>query len=363
MEHIKSNKPAGKLLFPALLLSSMAFNGFAKTVKGQDELVLNCASENVQKEVLDALHKKLVSEYIFPKKANAFKKHMQSPKAQKALNEVKNCDALVNTVNQWLAEITADKHLHVTFSPFEIPEDTPESKAQFSKQKDAFMRSLNYGFEQVQRLPFNIGYVNLILFSDIEKGGPQLASTMNLLRYTDALIIDLRESRGGEPAMVDLIASYLLNERTNTSNIYYRNENRTEERFTTVNVTGNHYGQQRPLYILTSKDTFSAAEDLAYTLKHLNRATIIGEVTGGGAHPGEVIKLTNHFEGFIPNGRSINPVTKTNWEGVGVQPHIKTSADNALNTAQREILITLKNSEVNLTRANRMQKRIDRLKL
>ena len=349
--------------FAVLLLSSMTFNCAAKVQSDTKETELNCTSQSVQQEVLNALQHKLSDEYIFPKKAKAFAKHLKTLEVKKAFSEINDCDMFTNTINEQLMRITDDKHLHVTFSPFAMPEETPESTAAFAAHENEFIKSLNYGFEQVQRLPFNIGYINLLLFAETTGGGPQLESAMNLLSYTSALIIDLRESRGGEPAMVDLIASYFMNKRTNTSNIYYRKEDRLEQRFTEDTVSGKHYGQNRPVYILTSKDTFSAAEDLAYTLKHLNRATIVGEVTGGGAHPGDIVRLTNHFEGFIPNGRSINPITKTNWEGLGVQPNIKTTADNALNAAQQQILKGLKAKEANLARANRIQKRIERLAL
>ncbi len=346
-----------------VLLPILAFNGVVKAQSGTEKTVLNCKSQSVQQETLDALQQRLNEEYIFPEKAELFAKHIKTSQSQKTLSEINDCDMFAHVINELMMKATADKHLHVTFSPFALPEETPESKAVYAKRESEFMQSLNYGFEQVQRLPFNIGYINLVLFAETAQGGPQLESAMNLLRYTNALIIDLRESRGGSPAMVDLIASYLMNERTNTSNIYYRKEDRLEQRFTVNEVNGEHYGQQRPVYILTSKDTFSAAEDLAYTLKHLNRATIVGEITGGGAHPGDMVRLTNHFESFIPNGRSINPITKTNWEGVGVQPNIKTAADNALNIAQQQILKGLKAKETNLGRADRMQKRIDRLAL
>lgn len=357
------NKAIKEGLLPTILLSALAFNCFAKAPPDVEEITLDCASNAVQQEVLNALQQKLDDEYIFPKKAKAFAKHITVLQTQKAFSEINDCDMFAHAINEQMMKVMTDKHLHVTFSPFAIPEETPESKAAFIAHEAEFMQSLNYGFEQVQRLPFNIGYINLVLFAETAKGGQQLESAMNLLSYTKALIIDLRESRGGEPAMVDLIASYLMNERTNTSDIYYRKEDRLDQRYTADKVSGKHYGQQRPVYILTSKDTFSAAEDLAYTLKHLNRATIIGEVTGGGAHPGDMVRLTNHFESFIPNGRSINPITKTNWEGIGVQPHIETAADNALNIAQQQILKGLKTKETNLARADRMQKRIDRLAL
>ncbi|GLX86854.1 interphotoreceptor retinoid-binding protein [Thalassotalea loyana] len=323
---------------------------------------IDCTDKKVQLEVLGALANQLTEQYIFLDKAKAFTNYVSELPAKSEFSQVKDCQGFTRVINDTLLSITSDKHLHINFSPYVIPEDTPESKQAFAKREQAFMQSLNFGFEKVERLPFNIGYINMTLFAPTEHGAHQLESAMNLLGYTNALIIDLRESRGGAPAMVDLLTSYFVDGRTNTSNIYYRNRDYTEERYTTTDVNGKHYGQERPLYILTSNATFSAAEDLAYTLKHLGRATIIGEVTGGGAHPGEVFRLTAHFDGFIPNGRSINPVTNTNWEGVGVQPDIETEVDKALNVAQQKILASFKNKEPNLARANRMQKRIERLK-
>jgi len=93
--------------------------------------------------------------------------------------------------------------------------------------------------------------------------------------------------------------------------------------------------------VLTSKRTFSGAEEFAYNLKNLKRATIVGETTGGGAHPGGGFRVHEHFRMFVPTGRAINPITKTNWEGTGVKPDVETPADQALTVAR---LMALKKS-------------------
>ena len=59
-----------------------------------------------------------------------------------------------------------------------------------------------------------------------------------------------------------------------------------------------------PVYVLTSNKTFSAAEEFTYNLKNLKRATIIGETTGGGAHPGGVMPVAERFNMFVPTGRA-----------------------------------------------------------
>jgi retinol-binding protein 3 len=159
-------------------------------------------------------------------------------------------------------------------------------------------------------------------------------------------------------ATVALLASYLLDERTHLNDIDYREGNRTEQMWSADAVPGARFGAAKDVYILTSKYTFSAAEDFSYSLKQLKRVTIVGETTGGGAHPGDIMRLNAHFGVFVPNGRSIHPITKTDWEGVGVAADIKSSAEDALKTAQVAILKKIADQEKNPGRAARLNVRI-----
>ena len=120
--------------------------------------------------------------------------------------------------------------------------------------------------------------------------------------------------------------------------IWFRDENRLDERWTTDTVTGIRYGQSRLVYLPTSEDTFSAGEDFAYALKNNGRAVLVGETTGGGAHPGNLRRLSAHFEMNVPTGRAISLVTQTDWEGVGVVPDVKVPARKALDVAQVALL-------------------------
>lgn len=91
----------------------------------------------------------------------------------------------------------------------------------------------------------------------------------------------------------------------------------------------------KPVYVLTSKDTFSGAEEFSYNLKNLKRATLVGETTGGGAHPVSGHRIDDHFMIGVPYARAINPISKTNWEGTGVEPDVKVPAADALTTAEK----------------------------
>jgi C-terminal processing protease CtpA/Prc len=162
--------------------------------------------------------------------------------------------------------------------------------------------------------------------------------------------------------MVALICSYLFGaEPVHLNSLHWREGKgeRVEEFWTRKEVAGKRYAKD--VYVLTSNRTFSGAEEFSYNLKNLKRATLIGETTGGGANPGGVVRLAKHFGAFIPRGRAVSPVTKTNWEGTGVEPDVKVSADQALVTAQLMALkkAVEKTTDEDLKRA--LQREIDML--
>ncbi len=180
----------------------------------------------------------------------------------------------------------------------------------------------------------NIGYLDVRAFYPPEFAGDVAIAAMNFLANTSVLIIDLRKNDGGEPAMVALICSYFFDaEPVHLNSFYWRTSDSTQQVWTLPYVPGKRY-LGKPVYLLTSRDTVSGAEEFAYTLKNMKRATVIGEVTGGAAHPGEVYKIHPHFGAFIPTGRPISPITGTDWEGTGVIPDIEIPQDQALKAAQ-----------------------------
>src|SRR5262249_7828932 len=161
---------------------------------------------------------------------------------------------------------------------------------------EAMSRRMNSAFVKVERLPGNIGLLELHGFSDRKGAADTAAAAMNFLAGTDALIIDLRQNGGGSPQMVQLMCSYLLPDAKPTllNTMTYRKGDRTEEFWTVKDVAGKRY-LDRDVYVLTSRRTFSGAEEFTYNLKNLKRATIVGETTGGGAHPGGMVPLGENF--------------------------------------------------------------------
>jgi C-terminal processing protease CtpA/Prc len=182
----------------------------------------------------------------------------------------------------------------------------------------------------------NIGYLKFDQFWSPDICGEIASQAMSKLADVDALIVDLRDNGGGDPAMVALISSYLFDKPTHLNDVWTRRTNQTRESWTR-DVPGKKLGGAKPVYVLTSARTFSGAEDFSYNLKNLKRATIVGEQTGGGAHPTNGFRIDGHFAIRVPFARSINPISHTNWEGTGVTPDVRVPAADALETARRMI--------------------------
>ena len=195
------------------------------------------------------------------------------------------------------------------------------------------MERENCGFEKVERLDNNIGYVKFNYFGPPEVCGTTASAAMNFLGNVDAVIFDLRSNGGGDPKMVAYLSSYLFNERTHLNDLWERKTNKTTQYWTRPDVPGKKLAG-KPVYVLTSKGTFSGAEEFSYNLKNLKRGTIVGETTGGGAHPTDGHRVEDHFLVAVPFARAVSPITKTNWEGKGVEPDIKVPSAQALDKAK-----------------------------
>jgi hypothetical protein len=242
--------------------------------------------------------------------------------------------AFAEAVSSDLQAIRKDGHLRIRFDPTFQPQVNPDEPTASERARDRRIAGWqNFGVDKAERLPGNVGLLNLRGFHSIELAAPALSAAMNLLAATDALIIDLRQNGGGEPESVAFLCSYLFPEGkpVHINDLYDRPKNETHQ-YWTVTVPGARY-VGKPVYLLTSAHTFSAAEEFSYDLQNLKRATLVGETTGGGAHPGDMIAIGGGLVAFVPTGRAINPITKTNWEGVGVKPDIAAPAAQALQVA------------------------------
>jgi C-terminal processing protease CtpA/Prc len=331
-----------------LLLLALSIANVAVAQPEQPDLTIDAATRT---QVIDNVLKRLNDSYVFPEVSKKMEQSIRDRAAKKEYDQITSAKQFAMTLTKDLQAVSNDKHLRVRYSHSPIPErgERREPTAEEREQRKRDLNWMNHGFTKVERLAGNIGYLEFRNFMDEELGAETVAAAMNFVNGTDALIIDLRGNGGGNPAMVALICSYLFGpEPVHLNDLYWRQGNRTEEFWTRKEVAGKRY-LNKDVYVLTSKRTFSGAEEFSYNLKNLKRATIIGETTGGGAHPGGGFRISEHFGMFVPTGRAISPITKTNWEGTGVTPDIAVPADQALTvariTALKKSSTTLQNPE------------------
>lgn len=280
------------------------------------------------KEVVQRLEQALRDVYVFPETGEKTAVQLAEHLAAGAYDRDRTSEQLSDALTADLRAVAHDKHLAVWF-------EAPGAPQQNRGGSDPRVR--NYGVQKVEHLAGNVGYMDLREFDDPEAGAATISGAMNLLANSDAVIIDLRSNGGGKPSGVQFVASYFFGDSQHLTDIYHRQGNVTDQYWTLPVVEGKRMPDM-PLYLLTSSRTFSGGEGFAYNLQALHRATVVGEVTGGGANPGRAVPLADGFVAFIPNGRAINPVTHTNWEGTGVRPDIEVAADQAFDTAYLKAL-------------------------
>ncbi|HEX5709654.1 MAG TPA: S41 family peptidase [Pyrinomonadaceae bacterium] len=323
-------------LLTAVLIVCCAANVSARQgqPEEQPDRTLDAAA---RAQVIDAAIKRLNESYVFPEVAKKMEATVRETQRKGEYDSITSARQFAERLTNDFQAVSRDKHLRVRYSHQPIPERGPQQPREPSAEERAERQRelgwINHGFDRVERLPGNVGYIELRGFFDPELGAETVAAAMNFVSGTDALIIDLRRNGGGSPDMVALICSYLFGpEPVHLNDLYWREGDRTDEFWTRKEVAGRRY-LGKDVYVLTSSRTFSGAEEFSYNLKNLKRATLVGETTGGGAHPGRMARLAEHFGMFVPTGRAISPVTKTNWEGTGVEPDVRVTADKALKTA------------------------------
>jgi hypothetical protein len=296
-----------------------------------DDVTLDAAARG---KIIDGAVAQLNENYV---DANVAKKMTAGVRARQKHGDydaVLNGDRFAEMLTADFRAVSHDKHLRVAFSPARSPVDqTVPSAAELEQNRKDLERN-NCFFERVEVLPGNIGYLKFNAFAEPELCAPKAIAAMNFLGNVDALIVDLRDNGGGNPAMVTFVSSYLFAEPTHLNDLWTRKGEFTRQFWTLPYVPGQRLAD-KPVFVLTSTHTFSGAEEFSYNLKTLKRATIVGETTGGGAHPVAPHPIDEHFTIFVPFAEAINPTTKTNWEGVGVEPDVKVPAADALATAQK----------------------------
>jgi len=289
-----------------------------------------------QKEVVVKIGELLNKNYVYPETAKKMSAFLLKNFKKGIYKNLTAADDFAMRLTDDLREISKDKHLRVRYSPEmvtrmrKMDSETPDPEEEARRLRER--KRENFEFKTLQILDGNIGYLDLRGFSHAGAAGPTAVAAMNFLANCDALIIDLRENGGGSPGMIQLLMTYLYpanGDLVHLNNFYWRPTDTHTQTWTLPHVPGPRLADT-PVYVLTSSYTFSAAEEFSYNIKNLKRGVLVGETTGGGAHPGGPQIINDNFFMGVPSGKAINPISKTNWEGTGVEPDVKVPRTEAL---------------------------------
>lgn len=276
--------------------------------------------------VVDEVAKLMTDEYAFPDVGRHAASAISQKLAAGDYDTVTDAGNFARRLTEDLNAVAQDRHLRVRG-------DGPDPG---SAERRAKPQRSECGFTRVDVLDQNIGYVDLNGFLPKDMFKPVADKAMQLLAGTDALIIDLRGNGGGDPAAVSYLVSFFVDPTTpvHVNDLLWRKPGTDEHRrdvFRTEATPSSYLA--KPVVLLTGPRTFSGGEEFAYDMQSLKRATLVGEVTGGGANPGGLRSLPAGLSMFLPTGRAENPITHTNWEGRGVEPDMPAASTTAFATA------------------------------
>lgn len=277
-----------------------------------------------RRDVVVKLGEALRGRYVFPQVGEQAARTIERALAAGAYDDLADPAAFAARLSADLAAVAHDKHLRI-FSTA-TPPPRPPAGAERPRAEAGIVRA--------DALRGGVGYIEIVGFPPQRMFKPVLDKAMAGLAGSRALIIDIRRNGGGSPDGVAYLVSFLVAPGRPINDIVTRVEKTNDfkrESFRSIPTPVSF--AKVPVYVLTSKDTFSGGEEFAYDVQVLKRGMLIGEVTGGGANPTGFVDLGHDIAATVPFGRAENPVTKTNWEGRGVQPDVRVPAGDALAAA------------------------------
>lgn len=319
----------------------------SRSVAAEADMPLD-ASERTT--VIERLSAEVAGRYVFPEKAQLMVRAIRDRHSRGEYDAVQSASKFADLLTGHMQAAVPDLHMVVFYASDAIPETPadalPREVQAINNASQKFIRPPSaelpctpgkahaYDIGKVECLPGNVGYMELDGFKRIsQKTVDEFAGAMNRLARTRALIIDLRNNAGGDPSAVATLAAYLFDQPQHLQTLHWRAGHRTDQFWTNDAAVAQRYGAGRKVYVLTGPGTYSSGELLAYALQNLQRAVVVGQQTGGAAHAAFDYRLTAHFKALIPVGYSVNTITGTDWERVGVTPDVPVPAGDALAVA------------------------------
>ena len=313
-------------------ISIMLFVMLTQTLIGQEMILTN----EYKKDVIEILSVLMQDFYIYPDIAKKTSEYLNNQYNAGYFDACKDNQRFAAILTEVVHSVNKDKHMRIMSNqPYITQNNTLEGKSAHRMGQIDNYRSINHGFKALKMLEGNVAYLDLRMFAPMDRAKEIADAYMKLMSLADAVIIDLTKNGGGDPAMVQYLCSYFFAQKLHLNSLYYREGDRTEEFWTLAEVGGSKM-IDIPLFVMIGEETFSGAEEFSYNMQTQRRATLIGQTSAGAANPGGTRGINDQLSVFIPTGRAINPITKTSWEGIGVQPGIITKKEETYDLALKE---------------------------
>lgn len=314
-----------KIISVMLLTFFCCYLGCNKPLFAQDsgDLSTKLTQQQIKESIVGVINA-LELDYLFPEKAKLIKRKLQYKLGVGEFNQTNELGPFINDLAVLIRNVSDDPYLDVV--------QTHPQVVINQTRNDGIQSTENFGIEQVEMLSGNIGYWKLNHFYQHPNAEIQVDNTFKLLSGADALIIDLRDVEGDSLTLAQYIMSYFVKENTQLSSVLYDRQKNTK------NLTAKNLGSERlknnyPVYILTSAFVSGTGEFLSYTLKHLDKAVIIGEQTMGVAYIVNTLKVNEFISVSMPIAMPSHPNTHNNWHQSGVVPDYKVDAKRSFDIA------------------------------
>lgn len=292
--------------------------------------------EQLQASVIERLQSELRESYAFKGRAAWL---VESLARNQQLGEYSGLGAaaLGSALTEDLRGWTSDKHFMIAQMPAlaaELEARSARGTDDEEPRDDPQEAAVNYGVRRAEMLDDQVALVHLDRVAYSPNTVFAFQEALASLPEAAALVLDLRDNHGGSAEMVPLLLScfFARGEQVELGTRYWRPTDRTTPIQTRPELPGVRY-YDHPILILTSADTRSAAEALAYHLRAFGRAYVVGERTSGGAHPADMVSLGDGMVALIPMGIVTSARTGTDWEGRGVPLDVSCPAEDALDRA------------------------------
>ena len=315
-------------------VAAAAFGLLAMIVQSSPIAAQSAIDPAVRAALVRAIGDSLANGYIYEEKGRALRDSLLVALSRGDFDVPQEPGVLARRIGEFLQRVGNDKHLYLVHEgpgaaassgPTRVPVRRPVGSSGATAGN-------THGLERIEILPGNIGYVDVLMFSDGPAAALRVDSMMAAFADVSALVIDLRRNIGGAPPLIRHISTYLFDKPIHLVSSFARGMTAPQERWTLDQVPGKRLTSV-PVYILTSRRTISAGESFTFGLKAAGRVTIVGERTAGGGHFGRVIPLVAGYSMFLPVGRTYDPRTNEGWQAEGIAPDIEVAQEQALERA------------------------------